>query len=215
MNATQFAVWMPTLLHGLWVTVYASLLGILFSLVFGAVLASLRALEIGWLSRIIKIYTVIFRNVPLLVVMYFIFYGLPTMGLHISAIVCGLIAITLNEGAFVAEILRGAIKNVRRGEVEAAESLGLNRFQVVRHITFPLAVRSAVPALLGQSSIMIKDTSLFSMIMIIDLTGAASQYYSKYFDPTSIWIVGLIYVLIFLIYSVIGRQIERRVQVRR
>lgn len=202
-------------MHGLEVTVFASLLGILFSVVFGAVLASLRALDIGWLNWVVKLYTVIFRNVPLLVVMYFIFYGFPMMDIHISAIACGLIAITLNEGAFVAEILRGSIKNVRKGEIEAARSLGLTKYQVVRHITFPLAIRSAVPALLGQSSIIIKDTSLFSMIMIIDLTGAGSQFYSKYFNPISIWIVGLIYIALFLIFTLIGRGIEKRVQVKR
>ena len=215
MNAVQLSWWMPTLLKGLSITVLASLAGILLSIVFGCILASLRALEIGWLSWLIRIYTVIFRNVPLLVVMYFIFYGFPALDINIPPIACGLIAITLNEGAFVAEILRGAIKNIRKGEIEAADCLGLNRLQVVRHIVFPLAFRSSVPALVGQSSIMIKDTSLFSMIMIIDLTGAASRYYATYFDPTSIWVVGVIYIGLFLIYSVIGRILERRIQVRR
>lgn len=215
MTSLQFSSWLPILLHGLRVTVLASLAGIVTSIIWGCILASLRALEIKPLSMIIRAYTSIFRNTPLLVVMFFLFYGLPMINLDLSAIACGIIAITLNEGAFVAEIIRGAIQNVKKGEIEAARSMGLSRAQVVRHIIFPLAIRDSVPMILGQSSIIIKDTSLFSMIMIIDLTAAGRQFYAKYFNPTSIWIVGLVYIALFLIFSLIGRLIERKVRVNR
>ena len=211
----QFSSWLPTLLHGLQVTVLASLAGIATSIIWGCILASLRALEIKPLSAVIRAYTSIFRNTPLLVVMFFLFYGLPMLEIHIPEIACGIIAITLNEGAFVAEIIRGSIQNVKKGEIEAALSMGLTRLQVVRHIIFPLAIRDSVPMILGQSSIIIKDTSLFSMIMIMDLTAAGRQFYAKYFNPTSIWIVGLVYIALFLIFSLIGRLIERRVRVHR
>ena len=178
MNAIQFANWLPDLLSGLKITVLASIVAILTSVVWGCVLASLRCLNLRVLSAVIRIYIVIFRNVPLLVVMFFLFYGLPLVGVDIPAVFCGVISITLNEGAFVAEIIRGSIKNMPRGEVEAAKSLGLGRLTIIRRITFPLAFRASIPMLLGQSSIVIKDTSLFSMIMIMDLTRAGSQYYA-------------------------------------
>ncbi len=215
MTSLQFSSWLPILLHGLRVTVLASLAGIVTSIIWGCILASLRALEIKPLSMIIRAYTSIFRNTPLLVVMFFLFYGFPMINLDLPAIACGIIAITLNEGAFVAEIIRGAIQNVKKGEIEAARSMGLSRAQVVHHIIFPLAIRDSVPMILGQSSIIIKDTSLFSMIMIIDLTAAGRQFYAKYFNPTSIWIVGLVYIALFLIFSLIGRLIERKVRVNR
>ena len=176
MNAIQFANWLPDLLSGLKITVLASIVAILTSVVWGCVLASLRCLNLRVLSAVIRIYIVIFRNVPLLVVMFFLFYGLPLVGVDIPAVFCGVISITLNEGAFVAEIIRGSIKNMPRGEVEAAKSLGLGRLTIIRRITFPLAFRASIPMLLGQSSIVIKDTSLFSMILIMDLTRAGSQY---------------------------------------
>ena len=215
MNAIQFANWLPDLVSGLKITVLASIVAILTSVVWGCVLASLRCLNLRVLSAVIRIYIVIFRNVPLLVVMYFLFYGLPLVGVDIPAVFCGVISITLNEGAFVAEIIRGSIKNMPRGEVEAAKSLGLGRLTIIRRITFPLAFRASIPMLLGQSSIVIKDTSLFSMIMIMDLTRAGSQYYATYFSPTAIWIVGVVYVAIFLIFTIVGRVVENKVVVKR
>lgn len=215
MNAIQFANWLPDLLSGLKITVLASIVAILTSVVWGCVLASLRCLNLQVLSAVIRIYIVIFRNVPLLVVMFFLFYGLPLVGVDIPAVFCGVISITLNEGAFVAEIIRGSIKNMPRGEVEAAKSLGLGRLTIIRRITFPLAFRASIPMLLGQSSIVIKDTSLFSMIMIMDLTRAGSQYYATYFSPTAIWIVGVVYVAIFLIFTIVGRVVENKVVVKR
>ena len=215
MNAIQFANWLPDLLSGLKITVLASIVAILTSVVWGCVLASLRCLNLRVLSAVIRIYIVIFRNVPLLVVMFFLFYGLPLVGVNIPAVFCGVISITLNEGAFVAEIIRGSIKNMPRGEVEAAKSLGLGRLTIIRRITFPLAFRASIPMLLGQSSIVIKDTSLFSMIMIMDLTRAGSQYYATYFSPTAIWIVGVVYVAIFLIFTIVGRVVENKVVVKR
>ena len=113
----------------------------------------------------------------------------------------------------MAEIIRGSIKNMPRGEVEAAKSLGLGRLTIIRRITFPLAFRASIPMLLGQSSIVIKDTSLFSMIMIMDLTRAGS--YATYFSPTAIWIVGVVYVAIFLIFTIVGRVVENKVVVKR
>lgn len=215
MNAIQFANWLPDLLSGLKITVLASIVAILTSVVWGCVLASLRCLNLRVLSAVIRIYIVIFRNVPLLVVMFFLFYGLPLVGVDIPAVFCGVISITLNEGAFVAEIIRGSIKNMPRGEVEAAKSLGLGRLTIIRRITFPLAFRASIPMLLGQSSIVIKNTSLFSMIMIMDLTRAGSQYYATYFSPTAIWIVGVVYVAIFLIFTIVGRVVENKVVVKR
>ena len=215
MNAIQFANWLPDFLSGLKITVLASIVAILTSVVWGCVLASLRCLNLRVLSAVIRIYIVIFRNVPLLVVMFFLFYGLPLVGVDIPAVFCGVISITLNEGAFVAEIIRGSIKNMPRGEVEAAKSLGLGRLTIIRRITFPLAFRASIPMLLGQSSIVIKDTSLFSMIMIMDLTRAGSQYYATYFSPTAIWIVGVVYVAIFLIFTIVGRVVENKVVVKR
>ena len=215
MNVQQFLSWLPELLQGLGLTVGASLVCIATSVLWGCLAAGLAGLGNPVLTAVIRVYTSVFRNSPLLVQMFFCFYGLPFLGIHLSALACGILAVTLNEGAFVAEIVRGAIRNVPRGEVEAAKSLGLNRLQVMGRVVFPLAVRASVPMITGQASIVIKDTSLFSMIMILDLTRAGDRFYSQYFSVSSIWIVAAIYIALFLLFHTAGRLVERRVRVRR
>lgn len=215
MNRTQFFEWLPQLLQGLEVTVGASILCIILAVLWGCLAASIISLRLPGLTQILCAYTSIFRNTPLLVVMFFFFYGLPYVGIKLSAITCGILSITLNEGAFVAEIIRGSIKSIPKGEIEAAYSIGLNRLQVAGYVTIPLAIKASIPMITGQASIVIKDTSLFSTIMILDLTRAGDQFYSRYLNITAIWIIATIYIALFLVFSTIGRIIEHRVKVYR
>lgn len=215
MNYVQFQQWLPSLLEGLKITLLASAISIFTSIVWGSIVSILSSLGSKILSGVMRVYTSIFRNTPLLVIMFFCFYGLPLMGISMPALVCGILAITLNEGAFVAEILRGAVKNLPAGEIEAAYSLGLSRFSVVTRIVFPLAIRNSVPMLTGQASIMVKDTSLFSLIMIVDITRAGSMFYDKYLSSVSIWIVAAIYVAIFLLITQLGKFVEKKSLVAR
>ncbi|HPF54366.1 MAG TPA: amino acid ABC transporter permease [Eubacteriales bacterium] len=215
MNYVQFQQWLPSLLEGLKITLLASAISIFTSIVWGSIVSILSSLGSRILSGVMRVYTSIFRNTPLLVIMFFCFYGLPLMGVSMPALVCGILAITLNEGAFVAEILRGAVKNLPAGEIEAAYSLGLSRFSVVTRIVFPLAIRNSVPMLTGQASIMVKDTSLFSLIMIVDITRAGSMFYDKYLSSVSIWIVAAIYVAIFLLITQLGKFVEKKSLVAR
>ncbi len=215
MNYVQFVEWLPKLLEGLKITLSASVISVFTSIIWGAVLAMLLAYDNRIVTAIVRVYVSIFRNTPLLVIMFFCFYGLPMIGIEWPALVCGVLAITLNEGAFVTEILRGSIKNLPNGEIEAACSLGLHKGQVVRKIVFPLAFRNSIPMLTGQASVMVKDTSLFSMIMIVDITRAGSIFYDKYLSSVSVWIVACIYVAIFLVFTQLGRYVEKKAMVKR
>jgi ABC-type amino acid transport system permease subunit len=147
--------------------------------------------------------------------MFFFFYGFPYIGIVFSPLTCGILAVTLNEGAFVAEILRGAIRSLPAGEIEAAYSLGLSKYQVIKKIILPLAIKSSIPMLIGQCSIIIKDTSLFSLIMILDLTRAGVRFYTRTFNNASIWIVAVIYVFLFLFLTYIGKHLEKKNIIRR
>ncbi len=215
MNSSQFIAWLPHLLQSLGVTVGTSLACIATSIVWGCLVATLISLRNPILTPLLRFYTSVFRNSPLLVQMFFIFYGLPFVGISLPPIVCGILAVTLNEGAFVAEIVRGSIKNIPHGEIEAAYSLGLNKYQVVARIIFPLAIRASIPMITGQASIVIKDTSLFSMIMITELTRSGDQFYSKYLNTSSIWFVAVLYIVLFLIFNTLGKWIEKTVKVKR
>lgn len=193
----------------------ASLISIAAALIVGALVAIVVAYDNRVLTAICRVYISVFRNTPLLVIMFFFYYGLPMLNVSWPALVCGIAAITVNESAFIAEIIRGAIKDIPRGEIEAVCSLGLTKFQVVRKLIFPLAFSNAIPMLTGQASVIVKDTSLFSIIMVMDLMRAGNKFYEKYLNSTSIWIVALIYVLIFACITQLGRRIEKKTMVRR
>lgn len=215
MNYVQFTNWLPNLLEGLKITLSASIISVFTSILWGSVVANILAYDNRFLKPIVRWYVSIFRNTPLLVIMFFCFYGLPFMGITLPALICGILAITLNEGAFVAEIIRGSVKNLPNGEIEAACSLGLRKSQVVNKIIFPLAFRNSIPMLTGQASVMVKDTSLFSMIMIVDITRAGSMFYDKYLSSVSVWIVAVLYIVIFLMFTQAGRLTEKKVMVKR
>ena len=215
MSSMQFAAWLPDLLEGLKITLVGSIISIFTSTVLGSIIAMLIAYDNKPINGVLRVYISIFRNTPLLVIMFFIFYGAPMIGISWPALFCGVLAITLNESAFVAEIIRGSINTIPQGDIEVACSLGLHKGQVARKVIFPLAIRSSVPMLLGQSSVIIKDTSLFSLIMIMDLTRAGQAFYDKYLSSVSIWIVAVIYVVIFLLLTVAGNYTEKKVSYKR
>lgn len=215
MSSVQFFKWLPTLLEGIKTTMITAVIGIFLAILVGAVVAMLLAYDNTIISAIMRVYISVFRNTPLLVIIFFFYYGLPLINITLSGLVCGIMSIALNEGAFVAEILRGSIRSIPAGEIEAACSLGLKKGTVVRKIIFPLAFRNSVPMLTGQASVVVKDSSLFSIIMVTDLMRAGNMFYEKYLNSTSIWLVGVIYIAIFFMITFIGRIIEKRVMVRR
>lgn len=215
MNYIRFMKWLPVLIQGLEITVIGSVVSITTSLLWGSLIAMIQAYDNKIASVLTRIYVSVFRNLPLLVIMFFCFYGLPLIGIEWSPLTCGILAITLNEGAFVAEIIRGSIQNLPHGEIEAACSLGLSKAEVVRKIVFPLGLRNSVPMLVSHASVMIKDTSLFSMIMIVDLTRAGNIFYDEYLDSISIWIIAGVYIVLFVLFVLVGRIAERKAIVRR
>ena len=215
MSTNQFLNWLPTLLEGLETTVIASAVSIVTAILWGSVITILIAMNIKLLTGVLRVYISIFRNSPLLVQMFFCYYALPYIGIKWPAMVCGVVAITLNEGAFIAEMLRGTMKNIPKGEIEAAYSLGLSKFKVVTRIIFPMTFRNAIPMITGQASIVIKDTSLFSMIMIVELTRAGSIFYAKFANVSAFYIVGMVYIFVFLAVSVLGKYVEKRFRVKR
>ena len=170
-------------------------------------------------------YIWLIRGTPLLVQAVLIYDGVPSIGLysfpdtHVlgvslpGAIQAGIIALTLNEGAYMAEIIRAAIDSVDRGQMEAAESLGLKRQQAMRHVVLPQAMRVVIPPLGNEFNNMLKVTSLLSVIGVQELFLAAQDYNSATFKTFQIFIVAAIYyILMTTIWSFIQSAIERRLE---
>ena len=207
------ATYYPLFLKGLAITLGYTAISIVTSLVLGVLVASLISLRIRFLHRILEWYVAFFRETPLLVQIYFVFYALPELGVTLSAPVAGVLAITLCEGAFFAEIVRGGIQALPPGQYDAARALALPRFQVLRFIVIPQALRKVIPSMVGQSSIVFKDTSLLSVIAIEELTGITQNINAELINPlTTFLTAGVLYVAVFWILNTFYSLFEHRVR---
>lgn len=207
--------WLPKFIGALVVTLEAAVASGILALCVGSVVAFGMALRNRTLTYCLQVFTAVFRNSPLIVQLFFWFYGLPFIGIKMSSFFTGVLAITLNEGAFFAEIIRGSINGVPKNDWEAAESLGLGRGRILTNVIFPQALRNAIPALTGQISLVIKDTSLLSMIMIVELTRVGSMVYNQYFDLTGFIFAAALYVVLFIGINRASFVLENRSRVRR
>lgn len=203
----------PEFLQGLATTLEYTVISIVTSFLLGALVASAISLRIRFVRRPLEWYVAFSRETPLLVQLYFIYYALPHFGLLLSAGTSAVLAITLCEGAFFAEIVRGGIQAVSRGQYDAGRALALSRWRILRLIVLPQALRSIIPSLIGQSSVVFKDTSLLSVIAITELTAVTENINAKLIDPmTTFLTAGALYVAVFWILNILGLFLERRLR---
>lgn len=186
--------------------VFGAALGIAFVIGVFLALARLTRGPIAWLATA---YIELFRNTPLLVQLYFIFFGLPIAGIALSPFVSGAVSLGLQHGAFFAEILRGTIEAIRRGQREAGLALGLLPRQVMRKIVLPQAIRDAVPASGNQIILLLHDTSLVSTIGIFEITLEGRTIAERSAASFEMFVlVGIIYLGLSAAFSLAMRGIE-------
>jgi polar amino acid transport system permease protein len=204
---------LPALRAGLALTVQASGLAILISIAIGLVGASWRALRIPVLGWLAAAYVELIRNTPLLVQIFFVFFGLPTIGLKLSLFWSGVAALALWAGAFQIENVRGGLAAIAPGLPEAARALGLTRGQYLRKVGLPLAVRTGLPAMLNTCVSLIKNSAYLSAIGMQELTGVAFDRIAsdfRAFEMLAVLLVGYLSVVLSLSFSV--RLLEHRLQ---
>jgi polar amino acid transport system permease protein len=160
----------PVLLKGLGMTLAISLIGIVVGGLAGFLLGIGRASRIKSLSFAIGVYTDLFRGTPVLVQLFAVFFLLPEVGIELDSFAAGAITLTNIAACFISEIVASGIRAVPRGQLEAAASAGLTRFQQMRLIVFPQATRMVIPSLVGQFVLLVKDSSVVSAIGLLDLT---------------------------------------------
>jgi len=193
---------LPDLLLGLGNTVLVSIIGILLATGFGVVLALARLSRWRPLSLLAAGYVAFIRATPLLVQIYFLFYGLPELGILFPPFLVAVLALTLNSGAYAGEIIRAGIESIHRTQYEAADSLGMTYSQKMRYVILPQALRQIFPPLVGQGSYLVKDSALISVMGAFDLTKAATTFQAVTFRPLEAFLpvmalyLGLILVLI-------------------
>lgn len=212
---------LPVLLEGLRLTVQYSIVAVVLMIVFGLIAALMRLSSSRILRWISTAYVEIFRSTPLLVQLFFIVLGLPALlpvnqwfGQLFYPIMAAALTLSLNEGAYVTEIIRAGILGVDRGQKEAAHSIGMTGFQTMRHIVLPQAFKRMIPPLVNQAAQTIKDTSLLAPVGIIELVYKGEVVISTTFASFKIW--GLIAVLYFIIIFSVSKcasYLERKLQV--
>jgi len=206
---------LPSLLSGLWVTVQATVLGMSLALVLGLLFAALQRLPIHPLARAARIAVDGIRNTPLLVQIYFAFYVLPDVGLRLSPLWTGVLALGLHYSAYISEIYRAGLDAVPRGQWEAAAALHLGRWPTLVHVVLPQALPPIVPALGNRFIALFKDTPLLSAITVVELMQRAKIIGSesfRYLEP--ITLVGIAFLLLSLISAWGVGRLEGRLRLR-
>lgn len=214
MDFSFLNVLLPMLFKGLKVTLLVAVSGILLGFVLGA-LAGFALQTKNRIARgIANIYIWIIRGTPLIVQALYIYYVIPKItGIDFSSNTAGIMVITLNSGAFIAEIVRGALDGIDPGQREAGLSLGLTPAQTMIHIIIPPAIRSMLPALFNQFIISVKDTALLSVIVVNEITKQIQNYASISFKTIEAYTTGAVFYLILIsILIILQKQVERKIR---
>ena len=198
------------ILNGLWITLKISFFAAILTFILGIIVAFMKLSSYQFLKDIATVYITIVRGTPLLV-QIFLFYFIVANIFELDRFVAGVLALGIFFGAYMAEILRGAIQSIDKGQLEAANSLGISKFQAMRYIILPQAFKRALPTLVGEMIALVKDSSLVSVISITDLTKVGKEIVANTFSPFETWIViALVYLSITSVLSFIGHRLEKR-----
>lgn len=201
----------PLLWAALAFTIPLTLLSFAFGLTLGLIVALIRLFGPWPLAAIVRFYVWIIRGTPLLVQLFLIFYGLPSVGILLDAFPAALIGFTLNIGAYSSEIVRAAISSVAKGQWEASFSIGMSWSQTMRRTVLPQAARVAVPPLSNTFISLVKDTSLAAAITVPELFQAAQRVVAVTYEPLILYVeAALIYLVISSVLSALQARIELR-----
>jgi polar amino acid transport system permease protein len=194
-------------------TVRIAAVGILLAVLVGLFCSICRYFKIPVLDSLASIYIELSRNTPLLVQLFFLYFGLPKIGVRISSEACAVIGLTFLGGSYMAEAFRSGLEAVDKGQREAGLSLGLKRGQVMRYIILPQAVSISVPALCANVIFLIKETSVFSVVALPDLMYVAKDLIGLYYKTDEALLMLVVaYLIILLPVSLIAALLERRLR---
>lgn len=208
------------LIRSLGQTLLLTLLSLIFAMIIGMIFALMNVGKNRVFNFIGTLYVDAVRGVPLIVLAYFIYFGVPAgikmMGIQdfrLSALQAGTIALAMNCGAYMAEIIRAGIESVDNGQMEAARSLGLPYGLSMRLVVLPQAIRTMIPSIINQFIITLKDTSILSVIGFPELTNMGKTISGNTFKSLETWaIVGIMYMIVIVTLSKIAKYIERRMK---
>lgn len=201
----------PLLYAGLVFTIPLTIMSFSLGLVLAFVVALIRLFGPKPLVAIVRFYVWLIRGTPLLVQLFVIFYGLPSVGIVLDPLPAALIGFTLNVGAYNSEVIRGAIESISKGQWEAAYSLSMTRWQAVRRTILPQATRVAVPPLANSVISLVKDTSLAAVLTVPEIFQAAQRIAAVTYEPLILYLeAAFIYLIISTVLSWAQQRMEKR-----
>ncbi|WP_300616223.1 amino acid ABC transporter permease [uncultured Lactobacillus sp.] len=209
-NLTEALSWINLrfLLQGFWVTIEVSVISIILSFVIGLALGLIRFTRIDAkttrISKVVGVIIDIIRNLPLLLIIFFSYFGLPVMGIRVDAFQASVIAMVVFESAMIAEVVRSGIMAVDPGQMEGARSNGMTYMQAMTHVVLPQALTKMIPALLSQFVSLIKDTSLATIIVLPELLYHAEIIYNQntnYMIPMYLAVAVMYFIICFALSS--------------
>lgn len=202
-----------TLLTAMGRTLELTLLSLICATAIGLIFGLFNVSKSKLLHALAYLYIDIVRGVPLIVLGFFIYFGVPmATGVRLSALVAGVIALSLNAGAYMAEIIRGGIQSVDKGQMEAARSLGLPYGKSMRKVVLPQAIKTMIPSIINQYIITLKDTSILSVIGFPELVKTGQLIIARNYEAFNMWaIIGIMYLIVITILSIIAKNVERRI----
>lgn len=203
------------LLDGLLVTIQVAISTIFISIIVGFILGIIRYLEIPGISRMVGWIIDLIRNLPLLLVIFFMYFALPQLGISLNVFWSTVVAMSIFEATMISEILRGGLMALPNGQGEAGLASGLTRFNVLRYVLLPQATKDILPSLISQLIALIKDTSLATIITLPELTHNARIIYGQdtsYVIPMFIALAGFYFVICFAL-SVFSKRLAKRMEV--
>lgn len=202
---------LPFLMGGLWTTLKVSFLVVGLSLVFGIVLGTALTFGPRWARWPIRLFSDIIRGIPILVLIFFVYYGLPALGMNLDNLAAAIAALTLFKTAQVVELARGAFQSIPRGQMEAGQAIGLVFRQRMAYVLIPQATRRFIPPFINSVVDAVKGSALVSLVGVIDLMQAIQQVIGRTFQPLPLYITGaLIYFAINYALSILARRLEAR-----
>ena len=216
-----FQVYWSMLLRSLGYTLILTLLALIFAMLIGLIFALCNVSRNKTLNAIGTVYVDAIRGVPLIVLAYFIYFGVPQafrlLGVNnfrLPALQAGTIALAMNCGAYMAEIFRAGIQSIDKGQMEASRSLGLSYGVSMRKVILPQAFRVMIPSIINQFIITLKDTSILSVIGYPELTNMGKTISGNTFKSLQTWaIVGIMYMIVIVTLSKIAKNIERKIKI--
>lgn len=205
------------LLKGFAVTIEVAFFAIVFSFLIGSILGSIRYSRIPILSRIMAIVVECIRNLPLLLIIFFVYFALPEVGFKLDIKPAAILALTIFEAAMISEIVRSGLNSIEKGQIEAARSSGLSYMQTMWHIILPQALKRMIPPLVSQFISLLKDTSLAVVITLPELLHNAQGIYNGNFNYVIpiILLIAVMYFIVNYLLSLVARSLELRLDPNR